>query len=766
MSDTPATKTKKRVKKRVKTKNTKNTKKTKNTKNTKKVKNTKKTKNTKNTKSKSKVKKSALDINTLNVFAKKDGKDNSDFLKKENEFKHYASLLLSRGVITVNCYNYMCDMMDNNQRIINVSTFVNIFKLESSDKNVKELLQKIRRIAIDMYPNYFVLNSDGDLMLDDNIKTEMINVGTIKYTDDQSNALNTIYDFIVDSNRPMFCFQGYAGTGKTTTLVNLVSYLLCNGYIKSIAFTAPTNKALDVIKNAFKPHLTRIIQILNIKMPDTSEDFGFDDMTEYLELCDIKINFLTIHKLLQFKQEYSTMGEVIFVRADKTKSLISDYDLVMIDECSMIGLEMIDNIVREVKMMCECEYTKKPKLIFTGDPAQLPPVNEAESSIFCRTEEDLPFKTYMTLMGYGGYVSSDKTLHKKRYDILLQELSKIEIYLLKQVVRSRLSNVTAVCNEFRQMVSNEEYNMDILQESISDMFANGKITQECMKITGVTLYNYVDINKINTKWFKHFLRSIKKGETSIILTWTNRQTDIYNKEVRRQIFGKTKLNQFEVNDMLILAQHYSLNTDLVSTDMIRQKLNTSEQIKVAKVRSSARTLRVFEKMSSKTYKNHKHHKTIDPMMSDLIEYMNGEYCTKLNIKCWVMSVKRMTDNDDFIIVVVDEKSIEAFNKAKNHCQKLIKNFATRLLAKYKTGVKTIESCMIKPLWKQWRTIFVDPFAVVNYGYSITTHKSQGSSYYNCYVDLDDIMINEREVEGDKCAYTSVTRTSNELHILL
>ena len=78
----------------------------------------------------------------------------------------------------------------------------------------------------------------------------------------------------------------------------------------------------------------------------------------------------------------------------------------------------------------------------------------------------------------------------------------------------------------------------------------------------------------------------------------------------------------------------------------------------------------------------------------------------------------------------------------------------------------MEKHVVKQLWKNWNKVFVEPYASVNYGYSITCHKAQGSSFHDVYVDLDDILVNTKTKEAKKCAYTAVTRTSNELNVLV
>ena len=74
--------------------------------------------------------------------------------------------------------------------------------------------------------------------------------------------------------------------------------------------------------------------------------------------------------------------------------------------------------------------------------------------------------------------------------------------------------------------------------------------------------------------------------------------------------------------------------------------------------------------------------------------------------------------------------------------------------------------IIRPLWEQFSKIFIEPFANVNYGYCTTVHKSQGSTYYNVYVDVEDILNNSKLDEMKRCMYTSFTRGSNEINLLI
>lgn len=636
------------------------------------------------------------------------------------------------------------------------------------------LVDKFKEICEDMFDRYLKFDRKNMVFrINKSIRYKMTRVDTINFTEEQKTGLWRLYDFLIDPNALTFCFQGYAGTGKTTTIVELVSYLIKNSLIKSVAFTAPTNKAVNVIKNKFRPHLRALVKSMFGK--DLEENFCFDDEIGFMEVKNVKINFFTIHKLLNFKTDYSVSGDMIFVRDKGSSSLIPEYELVLIDECSMINMDMIDSIfdeVRQVQHLQSKSFKRRAKIIFTGDPAQLPPVNEERSSIFSRSKEELSFGEYMRIMNFkitDTVISDAETLLRLKYEKLMDDLSQMKAFLLTKVVRSRLDNVTHVCNEFRHLVADNDYDMERLSCELTELFTerNKKQQEDRLSMPGVTMYQYdIGSSRLQTSWFRKFLKSIKDGDTAIILTWTNRQTDQYNEVIRRKIFsGKGKIQKFEVGDILMLSEFYSLD---LGEDFVTQRLFTSEQIKVLKTEVKQIPLRGFEMIKTKSYQKLKQYPKINPELEMLIKYMNDEFSFGKNINCWLLKVYRLgeDENKSMAIMVVDDKDREDFERYKSSTNDLIRNFTNKLLHRYKTNQKGIERLVIKPLWMQWRKIYDEPFASVNYGYSITTHKAQGSSFQDVYVDLNDILQNPKDNEAHKCAYTAVTRASNELQILV
>ena len=155
----------------------------------------------------------------------------------------------------------------------------------------------------------------------------------ITLTKSQALALEKLKEF-VNSNKKYFRLSGYAGTGKSFTIAQFMQWL----QKQKINFVAgsPTNKA---VKNL-------------IKLASENE---------------ISIEAHTVAQLLGQQPELNeTTGKEEFLTGD---SKIGDYDLVILDEFSMISEANFKDIDYEVNH-------KNTKVIFVGDPAQLPPVGE------------------------------------------------------------------------------------------------------------------------------------------------------------------------------------------------------------------------------------------------------------------------------------------------------------------------------------------------------------------------------------------------------
>ena len=67
------------------------------------------------------------------------------------------------------------------------------------------------------------------------------------------------------------------------------------------------------------------------------------------------------------------------------------------------------------------------------------------------------------------------------------------------------------------------------------------------------------------------------------------------------------------------------------------------------------------------------------------------------------------------------------------------------------------------LWKKFwdhKELFHD----IRYGYAITAHRAQGSTYENVYVDYQDILLNRTRREAFQCLYVACSRPTTRLYL--
>jgi exodeoxyribonuclease-5 len=168
------------------------------------------------------------------------------------------------------------------------------------------------------------------------VSTRAPNQIPLALTEQQSDAVDRLIQFIEDPDPAsiFFTFGGYAGTGKTFCMREVISR--CGGSKAKFAFTAPTNKAAT-------------------------------------ELRRITGDAITIYALLGLRIDKS--GELKTLVSGKAPPDLSDYDVIFIDEGSMVNR----NLFQILDERCT-QYNIK--VVFMGDKAQLPPVGEAESPIW------------------------------------------------------------------------------------------------------------------------------------------------------------------------------------------------------------------------------------------------------------------------------------------------------------------------------------------------------------------------------------------------
>ena len=174
----------------------------------------------------------------------------------------------------------------------------------------------------------------------------------INLTKDQSEAIEKLYNFLLSDER-IFILQGYAGSGKTTLLKGVVQYL--NSIERLYQLMAPTGRAAKVI----------------------NQKTGFESTTVHKGIY----SFDELQEIERSKEE----RDVSFLYQYKLRNNTDVHDTIFIvDEASMVSDKLSEGeffrfgsgyLLKDLITFSRVkDSTTKSKIIFIGDPAQLPPI--------------------------------------------------------------------------------------------------------------------------------------------------------------------------------------------------------------------------------------------------------------------------------------------------------------------------------------------------------------------------------------------------------
>lgn len=285
--------------------------------------------------------------------------------------------------------------------------------------------------------------------------------------EDQQKAHDQLVDYITgkDRSRAMWVLEGYAGTGKSFTLAKIVGTIrklgsdvndLWGTDSKRIAMSAPTHKAVRVMKKFAK---------------------GFPG-----------VGFSTVHSLLGLKEQIDNNGKVKFVQdKDPGKIKIEGYDVLFLDETSMLADELFALLTPYVK--------RGLKLIFVGDPVQIPPVNHKDSKPLIEAE---------------------------------REKHNIGIIRLEKIVRQALDNpILTYATRIRKGYQTTS-DFDVVTHTI-----------DSNPMAGIVRLAENDEDRINLILDKYFNCEEFRQDADFMKTicWRNKTVDAFNRVIRRHIYG-------------------------------------------------------------------------------------------------------------------------------------------------------------------------------------------------------------------------------------
>lgn len=176
----------------------------------------------------------------------------------------------------------------------------------------------------------------------------------MKLSDEQEQAIN----YCIENPNKSVTIFGYAGTGKSTMLTELMRRMSEAG--TSFIFTAPTNKAVKVLKDKGVNAMTLFSLLFKAQLPKMSLETAkhYEGLkAEYTKTQDKHI----LAEINAIFKQYNTLTAVDVFGDGEGRGLT-----VIIDECSMVGRKLYGEKLEKLGM----------RIIAVGDPEQLPPVKD------------------------------------------------------------------------------------------------------------------------------------------------------------------------------------------------------------------------------------------------------------------------------------------------------------------------------------------------------------------------------------------------------
>jgi hypothetical protein len=294
-------------------------------------------------------------------------------------------------------------------------------------------------------------------------------------TNQQQQVFSAIKDFM-DGDASVFILKGYAGTGKTTMVKVIAEYLAQS---REVYLMAPTGRAARVLSAKTGRLAVTIHKAIYEKACVVSKNVKDVAEAEFKFVFPVR------------KNEYG--GKIVAI----------------VDEASMVCSRKIehelfefgtDNLMEDLLDFVRPDFGGK--VIFVGDPAQLPPVGENVSNAL-RT-------SYFEERGLKAVeVELTEVLRQKGDSVVLKDAMMIRDLLKKEKRNSLLF---------------EERENDV--ETVSpDQF----------------LSKYLDYRKQSGK------------HDSVVICYSNRAASKYNSDIRCSLYGSDM--PLQVNDILLITQN-------------------------------------------------------------------------------------------------------------------------------------------------------------------------------------------------------------------
>lgn len=463
-------------------------------------------------------------------------------------------------------------------------------------------------------------------------------VQQIKLTAGQEAAKKAILNFIktADASKgEYFTLTGKAGTGKTTLIQEVIREIAKDNPYQRFVVSALAHKAVQVIYGKTKK----------------SSKF---------------VSASTVASLLGMKLDQETG---LFKPAGKNAKIkLKRYSILFVDEASMLNEQ-------NIKHLMNAAILTDSKVIFLGDPGQLPPIRTGDLVKYGTDSLSPVFKTQKDEYSAG----LTERVRQGEGSPILDYADTFWNYSTTEGQTDRRVN-----DEDMSRVENAQGSIEFINEQQAD------------KIVPL------------------FKQAVETNNPSLIkvVAYHNKTVKQWNQIIRRKVYGDEYSPNPLPGDILMMTDTYNDPT----SDDAKPLLFNSEDISVI----STGPIRTVHRVQ---------------LMDATIKDPRGKIIT-------------------VPLIIPTKENMDEFNNNKRLLWNEAQKYKNTDRGKYKRALD-----MYWSYGTEW--------AHVEYGYAITSHKSQGSTYDVSIVDSADINSNGfmSDISKARSIYTAITRARNSAVIL-
>ena len=540
--------------------------------------------------------------------------------------------------------------------------------------------------------------SQNELIMNEESLVNEINELSInpKFNKDQLKV-KTLLEEKINTNE-ILVITGVAGAGKTYTILNIFE-ILDDLKDKSIVFSAPTN---NVVQN-----------LLVYK--------------DILEKCFKKIDFCTTSVLLGEKCYFDSNGTKDFKIVEKKSNKIFNYDIVVIDEVSMVKNAHINYIKENKHKIGLC--------ILLGDKNQLNPID----------------------------VTNNEINILDTYNINLTRNMRCENANIQEILNYIIYNIENFNGDFNSFIRNLN---DIIYKNKNDDIYIVHNKEELIKL-------YLDLYK---------------NSTTIIGNYRNEECIKLNNSIKKNIIENNNINVIDdyfIGLQLVFLEPYEewntsefatiqdiKTTNFKFTDLnVKNLIENSTNMGYIKIDKYYGQLKNYNEPQYYDYfsisdKLYKYQKVINylidltntqSIINTIFNYINLFNNMEINI----LTLQKKNN-----IKVLKKNHIQNYNSLLNKVKKEI-NKLNDLINKTTYSSKNLyNDLIIQNLYTLLNKYRIEVFAQIECGFSCTIHRLQGCTIDNIIVNVWDIFRMNEEKNKLKCLYTCFSRCKNKLVIYI